>query len=111
MHGSTGGVTSPARPRSGVPSRRSVNAEAAASHGRAWVKLYSSSGIGRLGLAETATSAGTLATQKSSVVGVPGPTAFPEAEYASPLAKKPHDLRDAAVSLWLNAGVLATQVA
>ncbi len=42
---------------------------------------------------------------------MPGPTAFPEAEYASPLAKKPHDLRDAAVSLWLNAGVLATQVA
>ncbi len=32
-------------------------------------------------------------------------------EYASPLAKRPYDLRHAAVSLWLNAGVPATQVA
>ncbi len=29
----------------------------------------------------------------------------------SPLAKRPYDLRHAAVSLWLNAGVPATQVA
>jgi integrase len=34
-----------------------------------------------------------------------------DAEYASPLAKRPYDLRHAAVSLWLNAGVPATQVA
>ncbi|WP_460627755.1 hypothetical protein [Intrasporangium mesophilum] len=34
-----------------------------------------------------------------------------EQEYASPLAKRPYDLRHAAVSLWLNAGVPATQVA
>lgn len=34
-----------------------------------------------------------------------------DAEYRSPLAKRPYDLRHAAVSLWLNAGVPATQVA
>jgi integrase len=32
-------------------------------------------------------------------------------EYASPLAARPYDLRHAAVSTWLNAGVPATQVA
>ncbi len=32
-------------------------------------------------------------------------------QVASPLAKRPYDLRHAAVSLWLNAGVPATQVA
>ncbi|GAA2160961.1 phage integrase family protein [Humibacillus xanthopallidus] len=37
--------------------------------------------------------------------------ALTEAEYRSPLAKRPYDLRHAAVSLWLNAGVPATQVA
>jgi len=34
-----------------------------------------------------------------------------DADYASPLAKRPYDLRHAAVSLWLNAGVPAVQVA
>lgn len=33
-----------------------------------------------------------------------------EAQDASPLARRPYDLRHAAVSLWLNAGVPATQV-
>ncbi len=37
--------------------------------------------------------------------------ALTENDYASPLAKRPYDLRHAAVSLWLNAGVPATQVA
>ncbi|MEV0842736.1 tyrosine-type recombinase/integrase [Actinocatenispora sera] len=32
-------------------------------------------------------------------------------EFASPIARRPYDLRHAAVSLWLNAGVPATQVA
>ena len=32
-------------------------------------------------------------------------------EYASPLARRPYDLRHAAVLTWLNAGVPATQVA
>jgi hypothetical protein len=36
---------------------------------------------------------------------------FSTEEYASPLAKRPYDLRHAAVSLWLNSGVPATQVA
>ncbi len=33
------------------------------------------------------------------------------AQLRSPLARRPYDLRHAAVSLWLNAGVPATQVA
>jgi integrase len=37
--------------------------------------------------------------------------AFTEAQQDSPLAKVPYHLRHAAVSLWLNAGVPATQVA
>ena len=32
-------------------------------------------------------------------------------EFASPLARRPHDLRHAAVSTWLNASVPPTQVA
>jgi integrase len=32
-------------------------------------------------------------------------------EFASPLARRPYDLRHAAVSTWLNAGVSATQIA
>ncbi|WP_232303505.1 hypothetical protein [Pseudofrankia sp. DC12] len=38
-------------------------------------------------------------------------TALAPAEAASPLAKRPYDLRHAAVSRWLNAGVPPTQVA
>lgn len=37
--------------------------------------------------------------------------ALTEAEAASPLARRPYDLRHAAVSLWLNSGVPAPQVA
>ncbi|GEL19579.1 site-specific integrase [Pseudonocardia asaccharolytica] len=37
--------------------------------------------------------------------------ALDPAEVASPLARWPHDLRHAAVSTWLNAGIPATQVA
>src|SRR6266508_1131735 len=37
--------------------------------------------------------------------------ALTEAQVASQLARRPYDLRHAAVSLWLNAGVPATQVA
>jgi integrase len=39
------------------------------------------------------------------------PTALTAAQQASPLARRPYDLRHAAVSLWLNAGVPATEVA
>jgi integrase len=38
-------------------------------------------------------------------------TALSAAQQASPLARRPYDLRHAAVSLWLNAGVPATEVA
>jgi integrase len=37
--------------------------------------------------------------------------ALTEAQQATPLAKVPYHLRHAAVSLWLNSGVPATQVA
>ncbi|MER7505943.1 tyrosine-type recombinase/integrase [Nonomuraea pusilla] len=37
--------------------------------------------------------------------------ALSEAEYSSPLAKRPYDLRHACLSTWLNAGVPAKQVA
>jgi integrase len=37
--------------------------------------------------------------------------ALSEVQYKSPLARRPYDLRHAGVSLWLNAGVPATQVA
>lgn len=37
--------------------------------------------------------------------------ALTDEEYRSPLARRPYDLRHAAVSLWLNAGVPPTQVA
>ena len=36
---------------------------------------------------------------------------FSEDEYASPLAKRPYDLRHACVSTWLAAGVPSTQCA
>ena len=43
----------------------------------------------------------------------PGPqgSAHPPAQYRSPLARRPYDLRHAAESLWLNSGVPATEVA
>jgi hypothetical protein len=34
-----------------------------------------------------------------------------DTDYDSPLAKRPYDLRHAAVSLWLNAGISAVQMA
>jgi integrase len=37
--------------------------------------------------------------------------ALTPAQYASPLTRRPYDLRHAAVSLWLNAGIPATEVA
>jgi Phage integrase family len=37
--------------------------------------------------------------------------AFTPTQQASPLARRPYDLRHAAVSLWLNSGVPATEVA
>ena len=39
------------------------------------------------------------------------PLALTPSQQASPLARRPYDLRHAAVSLWLNAGLPATEVA
>ena len=39
------------------------------------------------------------------------PLALTPAQPATPLARRPYDLRHAAVSLWLNSGVPATEVA
>jgi len=38
-------------------------------------------------------------------------TALSAAEHASPIARRPYDLRHACVSTWLNGGVYPTQVA
>lgn len=40
-----------------------------------------------------------------------GRAALSEAEYASPLARRPYDLRHACVSTWLGSGVPSTQCA
>ncbi|GAA5086080.1 hypothetical protein GCM10023259_098850 [Thermocatellispora tengchongensis] len=42
---------------------------------------------------------------------MPLPLALTPAQVASPLARRPYDLRHAAVSLWLNGGVPAPEVA
>jgi len=50
-----------------------------------------------------------------SLTGAPGSkarqTALTAAEQASPLARRPYDLRHACLSTWLNGGVYPTQVA
>jgi len=38
-------------------------------------------------------------------------TALTPAQYRSPVGRRPYDLRHAAISLWLNSGVPATEVA
>ena len=49
--------------------------------------------------------------RKASIASTEPPTDSNLDLYSSPLARRPYDLRHAAVSLWLNAGVPATQVA
>lgn len=44
-------------------------------------------------------------------MGVGTGTSLSDAEAASPLAKRPYDLRHTCVSMWLNAGVPETLVA
>jgi hypothetical protein len=50
-------------------------------------------------------------TQDGVKSGSARPLALTPAQQASPLARRPYDLRHAAVSLWLNAGVPPTEVA
>ena len=55
---------------------------------------------------------GTLrATEGSGAVDGNGQVTGRLAQYRSPLGRRPYDLRHAAVSLWLNSGVPATEVA
>ena len=57
-------------------------------------------------------AAGPSKTAPTAPSGRPPATAvFTPAQQASPLARRPYDLRHAAVSLWLNSGVPATEVA
>ena len=76
---------------------------------RAHLKTYGSTSGGRL--FRTARG-GTLQDSAYSAVWQAARTAvFTPAQQASPLARRPYDLRHAGVSLWLNAGVPATEVA
>jgi integrase len=76
---------------------------------RAHLKTYGTTPDGRL--FRTARG-GTLQDSAYSAVWQAARTAvFTPAQQASPLARRPYDLRHAAVSLWLNAGVPATEVA
>ncbi len=76
---------------------------------RAHLKTYGTTQDGRL--FRTARG-GTVQDSAYSAVWQAARTAmFSTAQQASPLARRPYDLRHAAVSLWLNAGVPATEVA
>jgi integrase len=76
---------------------------------RAHLKTYGTTPDGRL--FRTARG-GTLQDSACSAVWQAArAAALTQAQHASPLARRPYDLRHAAVSLWLNAGVPATEVA
>ena len=76
---------------------------------RAHLKTYGATPDGRL--FRTARG-GALQDSAYSAVWQAGRSAvFTPAQQASPLARRPYDLRHAAVSLWLNSGVPATEVA
>jgi integrase len=76
---------------------------------RAHLCMYGTSADGRL----FRTSRGGLIQDSaySAVWQAARAAALTPAQHASPLARRPYDLRHAAVSLWLNAGVPATEVA
>jgi len=50
-------------------------------------------------------------TRPTAPCGASRKQALTPAYYRSPLGRRPYDLRHAAVSLWLNSGVPATEVA
>ena len=76
---------------------------------RAHLRTYGTAADGRL----FRTSRGGLIQDSaySAVWQAARTAALTPAQHASPLARRPYDLRHAAVSLWLNAGVPATEVA
>ena len=76
---------------------------------RAHLKAYGSSRDGRL--FRTARGRPLQDSAYSAVWQAARAAAFTPAQQASALARRPYDLRHAAVSLWLNAGVPATEVA
>jgi integrase len=76
---------------------------------RAHLKEYGTSPDGRL--FRTARGRPLQDSAYSAVWQAARSAAFTPAQQASPLARRPYDLRHAAVSLWLNSGVPATEVA
>ena len=76
---------------------------------RAHLKAYGTSPDGRL--FRTARGRPLQDSAYSAVWQAARAAVFTPAQQASPLARRPYDLRHAAVSLWLNAGVPATEVA
>jgi integrase len=76
---------------------------------RAHLKSYGTTPDGRLFC--TARGGAVQDSAYSAVWQAARTAAFTTAQQASPLARRPYDLRHAAVSLWLNAGVPATEVA
>ena len=76
---------------------------------RAHLKAYGATPDGRL--FRTARGGIVQDSAYSAVWQAARTAVFTPAQQASPLARRPYDLRHAAVSLWLNAGVPATEVA
>jgi integrase len=76
---------------------------------RAHIKKYGTTPDGRI----FQTSRGGIIQDSaySAVWAEARKNALTEAQYRSPLGRRPYDLRHAAVSLWLNSGVPATEVA
>jgi len=76
---------------------------------RAHLQRYGTGPDGRL--FRTARNGAIQQSTYSAIWQATRTAAFTTAQQASPLARRPYDLRHAAVSLWLNAGVPATEVA
>ena len=76
---------------------------------RTHLKTYGTTPDGRL--FRTARGGALQDSAYSAVWQAARTAVFTSAQQASPLARRPYDLRHPAVSLWLNAGVPATEVA
>ena len=76
---------------------------------RAHIKRYGTTPDGRI--FQTARGGIIQDSAYSAVWAEARQAALTEAQFRSPLGRRPYDLRHAAVSLWLNSGVPATEVA
>ena len=76
---------------------------------RAHIKRYGTAPDGRI--FQTARGGILQASGYNEVWTQARQNALTPAQYKSPLGRRPYDLRHAAVSLWLNSGVPATEVA